>query len=274
MAKPKKGIKERFWAKVIKTEDCWFWIAAVNEFGHGKFTNSERRTVKAHRYSYELHAGPIPEGLVVRHMCNNPSCVNPDHLALGTQLDNIADQKHNKGKGRPKQIRLTKEEKIQRRFWTYVNKDGQTMPHMKSNCWEWAGGTKGAGGYGGYWNGKTNVIAPRYSYELTYGPIAEGNFICHKCDNPYCVRPDHLFEGTPSDNSRDRTQKGRQKGGPERGSRHHSSKLTEYDVIEIRQIWDSNTKNRSGLNKQLSERYGVSPTTISEIIHRKIWVHI
>lgn len=268
----RKTVDERFWAKVIKTDTCWFWVAATNKFGHGKFyIPATKKMIKAHRYSYELHIGPIPEGLIVRHMCNNPSCVNPTHLKLGTQLDNVADQRYNKSK--PKQIKLTKEQKIQRRFWTYVNKNGQTMAHMESNCWEWTGGMRSPDGYGGYWNGKTNVMAPRYSYELANGPITEGNFICHKCDNPYCIRPDHLFEGTSGDNSRDRTQKGRQKGGPERGSRHHSSKLTEQDIIEIRKRWDT-TPRINGLNKILSKEYNVSPTTISEIVNRKLWTHI
>jgi hypothetical protein len=271
MAKHKRTVEQRFWAKVIKTDDCWIWIGAIGSEGYGRFTDDIPKTIAPHRYSYKLKHGAIPEGMVVRHMCHNPLCVNPVHLKLGTQEQNIADKKHNTNKN-PKRIKLTKEEKIQIRFWTYVDKNGPKIPHMETNCWAWIGGVRGEG-YGGYWNGKTNVIAPRYSYELTYGPITEGNLICHKCDNPKCVRPDHLFEGTPGDNSRDRTQKGRQRGGPERGSRHHSAKLNEDKVLEIRRIWD-NTPNKVGLHEKIGKSFGVSAGTISGIVKRVTWIHI
>ncbi len=79
-----------FWRKVEKTESCWLWTANTIHFGYGGFA-VKRKRVSAHRYSYMLHKGAIPENLVVRHICNNPICVNPDHLELGTQADNIHD---------------------------------------------------------------------------------------------------------------------------------------------------------------------------------------
>jgi len=86
-------IEDRFWAKVDKTnsaDDCWEWIAGKH-LGYGRM-NVKGTIMGSHRYSYQLHNGPIPAGLVVRHKCDNPSCVNPSHLELGTKADNNRDR--------------------------------------------------------------------------------------------------------------------------------------------------------------------------------------
>lgn len=69
---------------------CIEWQAALTNRGYGKF-KSNQKTISAHRFSYEKHKGPIPEGFVVRHACDNPPCVNPDHLLVGTHRDNKMD---------------------------------------------------------------------------------------------------------------------------------------------------------------------------------------
>lgn len=80
---------ELFWQKVDKTEDCWEWTASKNKQGYGIFGH-QGQTWLAHRLSYKL-SNMLPDGVKVLHRCDNPPCVNPDHLFLGTQKDNIKD---------------------------------------------------------------------------------------------------------------------------------------------------------------------------------------
>ena len=95
MAIKRKPLAERFWAKVDRRgpDDCWNWTAMTHPDGHGRIGEGGHygRMLYAHRVSYELHIGPIPPGLVVMHKCDNPRCVNPAHLQLGTDADNHRD---------------------------------------------------------------------------------------------------------------------------------------------------------------------------------------
>lgn len=96
----------RFWSKVNKTADCWLWFGNSDEHGYGRIgmgskKDKSKKSVLAHRYSWELAKGEIPKGLFVLHKCDTPACVNPDHLFLGTQRTNVADmvQKNRQQKG-------------------------------------------------------------------------------------------------------------------------------------------------------------------------------
>ena len=85
-----------FWSKVRKAgeDECWIWTASKRNKGYGAFTyvwNGKSIQDRSHRFSYVLHVGPIPDGLMVLHECDNPPCVNPAHLFLGTNQDNIED---------------------------------------------------------------------------------------------------------------------------------------------------------------------------------------
>lgn len=117
----------RFWAKVDKSGDCWIWTAGKDRLGYGSFTikyrqNKRATAYKAHRVAYALAYGAVDAGVCVLHTCDNPSCVNPDHLRLGTHGDNMRDMA-NKGRGctcrqdgeNNKYAKLTEEEVLRMR---------------------------------------------------------------------------------------------------------------------------------------------------------------
>jgi hypothetical protein len=105
----KKSLAERFWAKVNKDgptqphmdTPCWVWIGAKHKQGYGLIDETDRygKKIGAHRASWIVNVGPIPEGMDVLHKCDNPPCVNSHHLFLGNDQDNM-DDKYRKGRGR------------------------------------------------------------------------------------------------------------------------------------------------------------------------------
>ena len=130
----------------------------------------------------------------------------------------------------------------------------------ESGCWIWHGGSNERG-YGRVRYHYKQIPAHRLAYILYRGPVADGVIVCHKCDTPACVNPDHLFLGTLQDNSRDMVAKGRHRGP--RGVRHHEAKLTPDAVREIR------TGALTG--REYAEKFGVCEASISQVVHRMTW---
>lgn len=148
------------------------------------------------------------------------------------------------------------------RFWKHVDKSG--------DCWNWMAGLTSAG-YGSFKikNGRPTwmtVQAHRMAYELTKGDIPKGLYVCHTCDNPICVKPDHLYLGTPSDNNRDAKERGRL--NPSVGERNSHAKLTPEQVSEIR-----NARGQLSQRK-LARLYGITASTVWHIQARRTWVNV
>jgi hypothetical protein len=96
----RQSIDERFWSKVNKTETCWLWTASTDPRGYGHFV-IHNRLEGAHRVAWILSNGSIPDNLWVLHRCDNPPCVNPAHLFLGTHQDNVADSTRKNRRAKP-----------------------------------------------------------------------------------------------------------------------------------------------------------------------------
>lgn len=136
-------------------------------------------------------------------------------------------------------------------------------------CWEWCG-TRFPAGYGSIKVGGRrglNRSVHRVSWELHNGPIPEGMFICHRCDNPPCWRPEHLFLGSVQENHADMVAKNRQRGAV--GERNAKAKLTRQDVAEIRRLYVRQSREFGTV--ALAERFGVSNVLIGKIVRGELW---
>ena len=136
------------------------------------------------------------------------------------------------------------------RFEKFFNKN-------HNDCWIWSG-HKDKDGYGTIRAYGKRYKAHRFSYMIYRGEIHDELYVCHHCDNPSCVNPDHLFLGTNKDNMADMTRKKRQ-----------HSKISEEDVIQIRRLHKLGVKP-----KELSQKFGLAKNTLSYIINRKSWKHV
>jgi predicted DNA-binding protein (UPF0251 family) len=149
-------------------------------------------------------------------------------------------------------------------------------------CWTWTANTRN-GRYGAFHMFDRDVMAHRASWLLHRGEIPDGMCVCHKCDNPICVNPGHLFLGTASDNMRDMSRKGR--GGVAKGARNGKStkpektprgesagqsKLTNEQVMALRA-----DGRLSGLSqRKLAEKYGITQATVWNILNGNTWKHL
>lgn len=141
-------------------------------------------------------------------------------------------------------------------------------------CWEWQG-RRNKGGYGVHTVGHSiKILAHREGWARAKGPIPAGLCVLHRCDNPPCVRPDHLFLGTRKDNLKDMTRKGRRV--QVFGSGSGRAKLTEKQAKEIREQYIPGVihQKKSGNVAQLCLKYGICKSTIRALVARRTWNHV
>ena len=151
------------------------------------------------------------------------------------------------------------------KFWKYVDKNGPIHP-VCGQCWVTTASPNVARAQIRIRGIKIRVS--RVSWEIHNGPAPEGMNILHKCDNPRCVNPDHLFLGTQYDNVRDCIDKGRSRKC--HGELHSCTHLTEKDIVDIRNVYAEESYSQ----KSLAEFYGVTQGTIGKIIRRRTWKHV
>lgn len=234
-------IVEKFWLKVDRksnNDDCWNWIGSSSSRDGVGLTHFDGRNQAAHRVAYQIVNGEIPKEVRVLHKCGNRLCCNPAHL-----------------------YRPNEQARVANRFWSSV------AIAEKEKCWEWLA-CKLPNGYGAVQVNNKKCATHRVAWELTYGEIPSGMFVCHRCDNPKCCNPHHLFLGTPKDNSHDMWTKGRHLVPI--GEKNPQAKLTESEVVQIFTAYHQERPTQSWL----AQKYNVTRSAIRGIVNQKTWTHI
>jgi hypothetical protein len=226
-------LSDDFTKRIFYSPDgCWYWIGSKFGDGYGDYKGKV-----AHRISFSMHKNIDPLRLPVKHTCNNRLCVNPHHLFLPTDVEEMA-------------ARLSIIEKY-------------SMPEPNTGCWLWHQFLT-IHGYGQLTFRKKIYKAHRFSYETFIGKIPKGLFVCHKCDEPSCINPDHLFLGTHLDNVKDMVNKKRHSFG----ERKINSKVTAVSAQIIRECW---SKFGRGSQDRIASYFNISQSNVSMIASRITW---
>lgn len=158
---------------------------------------------------------------------------------------------------------------LEDRLWEKVDRHPSDPEYASKGCWKWTAGVRG-GGYGCLKVSGKMQYAHRVAFELVNGAISDGAHILHSCDNPACVNPSHLREGTHAENMEDMANKGRGRAPRRPGQENCNAKLTESHVVAIHRL------NQLGYltQYQIASLVGTSRPHVSRIIRGVFWPHI
>lgn len=224
---------------IAVAENCWLWtgffdrknLPIIRLVSNELYPNGKPKYKEYSARKLSLHLADREFNHQSTITCGNSLCVNPDHLIT------------------------TVEEK----FWSKVI--------ITEGCWNYQG-QRDKDDYGKLKIGKKTTQAHRYSYELHFGTIQNTLLIvCHTCDNPPCVNPEHLYLGTHKDNARDRNTRNR--AYIANGELCNFAKLREFQIPIIRKLYD----NGFTMN-EIAIRFEVHPATIRSIVNRINWKHV
>lgn len=163
---------------------------------------------------------------------------------------------------------------LEERFWSKVNKNGPTQPHMESPCWEWTASADRCG-YGHIMTQEGVVGSHRVSAHLALGtPLRDGHgvhgtMVLHACDYRRCVNPAHLRTGTAAENNQDTRDRGRVRLAPPRGVDHCHAKLTPEIIAEARTAWGG-----GATLKELAAEHHVNTISLFNALTGKTWKHV
>jgi len=235
-----QNILDRFWSRVAipfdyedHPEKCWEWNS--NFF---RFYLTPKKYISIHQFVFQSINGIHSSRIKIHNSCNNKKCVNPDHLYTFKDTN-----------------------KAIARFWPNVEVKSQ------NDCWVWKG-TKTSGGYGLFCYLGKQVLATRFIQEIINSQdLSNGLIVCHKCDNPSCCNPDHLFVGTPEDNSKDMVQKGRSVCG----EKSKNTLLTNEIVKDmLNKIWIGELQSA----QEAANYIKTTPSQILRILNRITWKNV
>lgn len=229
------SLEERLFASIDKKDGCWIWTGSLTGRSLPQLKFKEK-SIYPRSVIYKLQKNENPPEVTIT-TCGNSKCVNPDH---------VTDRKNS----------------LKSRF------DNGYKINEKTGCWEWIKTMHSKNGYGSIGVGTSNSEkAHKISYILHKGEIPIGLCVCHTCDNPKCVNPNHLWLGTPKDNSDDKFKKNRFVSC--KGESNGGCKITEEIAKKIKEMLLIGKTSM-----EISRFFNINYKTVFHIKHGHTWKHI